>query len=189
MRCFIAVPLPEVVLQKIFNLQQDLKKELDPYVRWTKLESIHLTLKFLGEIPEKQVFALIKPIQFAVTNQKKFTMKVSGLGVFPHINSPKVLWLGINPNNELIKLQNNLEENLYTAGFERDQRKFSPHLTLGRVINSIPTEKLQFLKSVIMKLDDQNGPVFMVENVNLIKSDLKHYVREYSILSKFLLGE
>ena len=132
-RSFIALRLSPEIQQELGRVQADLKKaEAD--VKWVKPEGIHLTLKFLGSVSLELIEEIKKALDALVKNHRPFTLKISGLGAFPKIEHPRVIWVGIEQGKEQsIKLAKGLEQGLIKHGFLPEKRSFKPHLTLGRV--------------------------------------------------------
>lgn len=129
MRLFVALDLDTAVINR---LQQALNayRERAPQARWTRIESLHLTLKFIGEVPatdEERVTAALEQIR-----QKPFPLEFSGLGAFPQARHPRVFWAGIRPSTELEQLAHSIEQLLLPLGIAAENRAFSPHLTLAR---------------------------------------------------------
>jgi len=102
-------------------------------VKWVRPDALHLTLKFLGEIPADRVERVKGVLQEIAPVHGKFELKVSDIGGFPSLRNPRVIWAGISASTELELLQADMEARLVEQGFERESRPFSPHLTLGRI--------------------------------------------------------
>jgi len=135
MRCFVAIELPEAVQRRLARLQQALGWA-GSGVKWVRAEQIHLTLKFLGEVPDGQVPAVCEAVQAVAARHGSMTLAVSGVGCFPQRGAARVVWVGImNPPEALIACQQELERALEELGFAAETRPFHPHLTLGRVKN------------------------------------------------------
>jgi 2'-5' RNA ligase len=133
MRCFIAIKLPEHVHGHLKRLQRRLAN-LDRNVRWTKPEQIHLTLKFLGEVPDDQVADLCAAAADAVAPTPRVDLEIAGTGCFPPRGPARVLWVGVQgPPPALIDCYVRLEQALARLGYPPETRPFKPHLTLGRV--------------------------------------------------------
>jgi RNA 2',3'-cyclic 3'-phosphodiesterase len=133
-RTFISIELPEKVKVALTSIQRDLKEPGQNFLKWVSTDSIHLTLKFLGNIDVDKVGQIITAIREAIHLQKPFTIRIGEVGAFPNVQRPKVLWVGINGDiGELIGLQKRLDDKLETIGFVKEKRAFSPHLTLARV--------------------------------------------------------
>jgi len=133
-RSFIAIELPPDLQQKIDDFNRGLKQAA-PEIRWLSGRSIHITLKFLGEQPPERMNAVIPALMDVCDRFEPFQLTVSGFGAFPDEKRPRVFWLGVrsNPVPPLYALQNRIEEILLPLGFDRENRRFSPHLTLARV--------------------------------------------------------
>jgi 2'-5' RNA ligase len=180
MRTFIAIEIPEEVKAAIAAIQDDLR-QARAEVSWTKPENIHLTLKFLGEIDE----SLIEPIESACVETAKefsaFSLSVNGVGAFPNAHHPRVLWAGLADEvEELKRMQAALDERLVAAGFAREARAFSPHLTFGRVKSSKNN------RSLISRLNVYQLPIysFIAREIILMRSQLHPAGARYTPLKK-----
>jgi len=132
-RLFIAIELVEEIKNEIEDQVKRLKR-MGGNIRWVKREAMHLTLKFLGEVNEDRLGAIEKAMDRAVSDFTSFEISVEGCGTFPVGSArPRVLWIGVKEPKILIALQEKLEEELLTAGFQKETRAFHPHVTLGRV--------------------------------------------------------
>ena len=134
-RVFIAIELPADVREQIIEHSDHLRREL-PEVRasWTRAENLHLTLKFLGNIPVARISALSDATEAAVRIVSPFPLIISGSGIFPPRGRPNVLWIGIeDPSQKLHQLYSALEDGCAEAGFEREARTYHPHLTIARL--------------------------------------------------------
>ena len=139
-RTFVAVeldaPMRQALAQAQAALRGRLEKSAGPDVRiqWVKPESIHLTLKFLGDIQEDRVPDVQAALTQVAGGQSRFAVSVEGLGVFPDIRAPRVVWVGMATHVDALKrLAADIESALGTIGFAPEQRPFHPHLTLARV--------------------------------------------------------
>lgn len=128
-RLFIAIDFPEQVKQRLSQLCYGLKGS-----RWVPPEQFHITLKFIGDTKERYFFEIQEALR--EIEVPSFELKLKGLGCFPPRKDPKVLWVGIEKNETLLRLRNKVENNLSKIGIEREQRKFSPHLTFARLKNT-----------------------------------------------------
>ncbi len=133
-RAFVAVELPEHMIAVLGRLQEDLKAD-GLFLRWTRPENIHLTLKFLGNIPENDLSSAGDAVSEAVLAHGPLTLAAKGIGVFPGIRRPNVLWTGIAGQIEALEaLQRDLDVRLHDLlGIAMEKRRFTGHLTLGRV--------------------------------------------------------
>ncbi|MEK6563835.1 MAG: RNA 2',3'-cyclic phosphodiesterase [Candidatus Omnitrophota bacterium] len=144
MRIFIAIKLENEIKDKLSQIQEELKSA-QADVRWVKPENIHLTLKFLGETPveETKIPEIIRCLKELGGQIKPFTARISGMGAFPSLKSARVIWVGVKEDTtELTKLAGMIEDSLVKLGFPEEKRKFSAHLTLGRLRSNKNKDKL-----------------------------------------------
>ncbi len=185
MRSFIAIDLSSPVRESLAKLQTELKK-CGADVRWVKPENIHLTLKFLGNIGEQTIDGIVKMVERCCKGLNIFDIEVSGVGVFPHVRAPRVLWAGISGDGALEELQRKIEDGAASLGFERENRRFAPHLTLGRFRSSAGkrtlTDKIEQYK------DNKFGPV-TVDSVMIMRSDLGPGGAKYTKVAVVPLGK
>lgn len=132
MRLFAALELDERARDRLADYQRRLRA-LDAAVRWVRPEQIHLTLKFLGEVPDERVPPILKALD-TLAIHPAFRFEMGGVGTFGSSRSPRVVWAGVKmPNPSLSALQQACEEQLAPLGYPPEGRRYSPHLTLGRV--------------------------------------------------------
>ncbi len=143
MRAFIAIELPEELRQRLAQ-EQSRFRAVAADARWTRPEGIHLTLKFLGEIPDEQVEQGRKSLD-EIGRFEPFTVHAKGFGFFPDARRPQVFWAGLDAPPELAQLAARVESALTPLGFRPENRAFSPHLTLARFKVPRPQPKLQEL--------------------------------------------
>ncbi len=142
-RTFIAIPIPDRLEQAFEELLREMRCT-DSGVHWVKPASIHLTLKFLGEITPQSREAVFAAVESAVAGRVSFELHTAGPGAFPSLRHPKVFWIGLQPQNldPLNQLQADIETHLADRGFPREARTFKPHLTVGRVKSPRNLEKI-----------------------------------------------
>ncbi len=173
-RTFIAIELPPTMLEAIARAQDRLRQEApEGLVRWVQPQGIHLTLKFLGDTPTNQVDAIGEALRVACTGHTPFMLSVSGLGCFPDLKRPRVVWAGVDETGgQLKRLQGAVERAIAPLGFPTESRPFNPHLTLGRVKEG-RADALRALGDCVARLSAriQLGEV-RVASVGLIRSDL-----------------
>lgn len=115
-------------------------------VRWTPPEQLHLTAKFLGDVPDTQVADVADAVTLAATTSKPFDMDIGGCGCFPHQGTVRIVWAGTNePTGSLLACVEAVESSLGELGFERERRPFSPHITIGRVRDDRSAGRLRSL--------------------------------------------
>lgn len=133
MRTFIAVEIPAEIKEKIGRYIDSLRGSFKN-VKWVSPENLHLTIKFLGEVKEKDLGALIKCMEPILSDFSAFDLALEHTGFFPSFKNPKVIWIGSDGGaDNLLDIFQELEHCLENIGFDRDSRMFSPHLTIGRV--------------------------------------------------------
>lgn len=131
-RTFIAVELSERVRRCAGELQDQLRSA-GARLRWVRPQHLHFTLRFLGEIPSAQVARAVVATRDAVRTARPFTVHIAGLGAFPSLHRPQVVWVGTGAGGEaLVALARSVDEALARERFPPDSRPFRPHLTLGR---------------------------------------------------------
>jgi 2'-5' RNA ligase len=184
LRSFIAIELPETIKKALAEFQQELEK-CGADVRWARPENVHLTLKFLGNIEEDKADIIAEKIKGTCKGHSGFKIGILGTGVFPDKRSPRVLWAGIDLNDDIMTLQKGIEEVMASLGFERENRRFSPHLTLGRFRSS------RGKQAVLDKMDSYRENIFGimdVDSVLLMRSDLDPGGAKHTEIAKAYLG-
>ena len=166
-RCFIAVEVRNnTTLDNIKKVQKHLN-QLPIRIKIVKLENMHLTLKFLGEITEKQIQEIqeiLHKIKFS-----RFKFRLYGVGVFPNPNRPRVLWLGITDGKQNLSiLANQVDHLLQKVGFQSEKRDFTPHLTIARIKNGVSIS----LKELISTYKYMDFGVISVSSIKLKRSSL-----------------
>ncbi len=184
-RSFLAIELPPPITKGIERVQGDLKQS-HADVRWVEPSRIHLTLKFFGDIDEGACDGIMDAVGRAASQVKPFTLAVKGLGAFPSMRNPRVIWLGIEDGGEVLKpLQGAVEEGLREIGYPREERGFKPHLTVGRVRSG--RGKSELIRAMEGILGADLGE-FRVERLVLFKSDLRPSGPIYTGLRALKLG-
>lgn len=182
-RAFVAIKLPEEMKVKLQEVQDALKRG-GRDVSWVKPESIHLTLKFLGDMEAGKVDAVASALAEASAGVAPFIVTARGVGGFPNLKAPRVLWVGLEENTELARLAKNIDERLGESGFARDGRPFHPHLTLAR-IKSLSEGRELGRKAADLKMDINVD--FKADYFVLFKSVLCPKGAEHTELKRFAL--
>ena len=178
-RAFIAFELPRRVTAAIAEIQKHLKQYLFN-VRWVRPDNIHLTLKFLGDIKTTDIDTVGDAVENAADGFSPFSLEASGVGVFPNMHRPRVLWTGIaGQTAQLQQLHEAVEQRLESIGFPKETRPFRGHLTLGRIKGNIAPRSLH--EAVAAHQGFQSG-LFAVDRLYVFKSDLKPTGSEYTKL-------
>ncbi|MEA1946348.1 MAG: RNA 2',3'-cyclic phosphodiesterase [Thermodesulfobacteriota bacterium] len=185
-RTFIAIELPEKIIYTIGKVQEKIKS-YGLKIRWVRPANIHLTLKFLGDIKEADTEKIARAVSESVTGYNPISLTVKGIGVFPGIKRPRVLWLGVSKQFDLLTaLQRTLDEKLETIGFPKEERPFKGHLTLGRIKAKIDPKRLNDILKEFTKFESEQ---FFADRIILYKSELKPKGAVYTKLANQLLIE
>lgn len=183
-RSFVALELPEEVRDEIRRAQESFRAaEAD--VKWVRPAGVHLTLKFLGGVPEELISDTAEAAARIAARRPAFDLALTAPGVFPNRKKARVIWLGLDGDLEnLAGFQKEIEDALVPLGFEAEDRAFKPHLTLGRVRSG---RNKSLLLSEIDRF--QTRPIrFTVREAVLFKSDLKPTGAQYTPLRRMSLA-
>ncbi|HYA86510.1 MAG TPA: RNA 2',3'-cyclic phosphodiesterase [Nitrospirota bacterium] len=185
MRMFIAIVIPEEIKSTLTDAQRNLKGLGVVDASWPRPEGIHLTLKFLGEVSESNIPDIINGLRHAVEGIGPLRLEVGSIGTFPNQKNARVVWVGLSGEVEKLScLQAAVEDAMNSIGFERDERAFTPHLTLGRIKYIRSRDK--WLKA-LAEAKDIRPSGFDVGAVSLIKSELNPSGAVYTEISRIEL--
>jgi 2'-5' RNA ligase len=188
-RSFIAIELTENVLGGLVAVQEALDSEAwTDDVRWVRPTGIHLTLKFLGNVPAERLDGIEDALSEAARGVTPFTVIAQGLGVFPNWRRPRVIWIGVGGETDTLhQLQSQVEEAMADLGFEPEKRPFHPHFTLGRVNQNASTSFRRRLGEELeaYRVDQIGG--MLVDEVSLMRSQLNPKGAIYTQLAAFPL--
>jgi 2'-5' RNA ligase len=183
MRSFIAINLPQETKNLLAGIQERLKKT-QLTAKWVLPGNLHLTLKFLGEINEEQYGKILGILETVANNQATFLLKITSLGAFPRIISPRIIWVGIEKGKEETeKIAKELEEQIEKIGIPKEERGFSSHITLARV-KSISNRKGFTEELNKLALAFPQDLEFKVDKISLMKSSLSIKGPTYEILKE-----
>ncbi|MFP5211920.1 MAG: RNA 2',3'-cyclic phosphodiesterase [Acidobacteriota bacterium] len=169
-RTFIALDIPPVAKTAIEELIGELRGA-DAAVSWVRPESIHLTLKFLGNVETERIAEISTAMEAAAAPVPAFRLQPSACGAFPSIQQARIVWAGLRGDDEPLKLlQKRVEEALAPLGFEPEGRPFKPHLTIGRVKGR---RGLRSLQEILLARRTFETEVFDVTEIILYKSELR----------------
>ena len=182
LRAFLAIEVPEELKLKIYKIIKEFKKT-DARIKYVELENLHLTLKFFGDIDTEGIDVLSQKISSVVDNFDGFKVNVKTCGAFPNTNRPKVIWLGLENDENVRKLHDALDKEFTKLGFDADKR-FSTHLTIGRMKSSKGKDKV---KSTIEEFRDVEIGELDVDRIILKKSTLTPQGPIYENLKVFEL--
>ena len=182
---FLAIDIPARIREALEKIQNDFKA-LNLDAAWVKPGNIHLTLKFLGDTESLKIPEIKESMKQVAISAPRFSMAMGEIGVFPNPSRPRVLWVGVEERQgHLITLHQQIEKGMAAIGFAEETRKFSSHLTLGRIKSSRGGRALQ------RKLASR-GPVdaepFEVSSFVLLQSELTPQGSIYTSLQEFTLN-
>jgi len=187
-RSFIAIELPDDLKRALIRLQEQLKSGKSTSVKWVDPYSIHLTLKFLGNINTDIIGKISGALEEAVRGISPFHLETKGLGAFPSLKRVQVVWVGITGEvDRLSQLQQRIESSLATLGFVTESRPFAPHLTLARVRDRATPDERQNLGQLIASTSLEGVYSVDVNSVRLMRSQLTREGPIYSRISSVKL--
>ena len=193
-RSFIAIELSEKARTELARLQSRLKEASPPQktVRWTDPKNVHLTLHFLGDLPEGRLEDVRRTLRDTAAAHTPFALNLANLGCFPNTRRPRIVWVGLTGNTDsLVAFQHELGESLKQAiGFQPESRKYAPHLTIGRVKKGVSSNALRKLgQSLEREIPGVGHLVALpVDHVHFIRSDLKPDGPVYTTLTQAEFG-
>ncbi len=173
-RAFIAIELTDEIHQRLDEVISRYKKQLPPSpVRWVAAKNIHLTLKFLGDVSVANLDMLTSLLQKEVAAHPPFEVSVGGSGAFPNSRRARVIWVGVEAPAELAVVQSGIENAMERLGYPREDRPFSPHLTLGRVSRNATAQDLRMIAQALETTKVSFLGAVRVRQVHLFRSDLQ----------------
>lgn len=168
-RCFVAVEIPAPIQELLKPVQTDLQSHIRKGTSWTKPGNFHFTLKFLGDVRPEKIDVVSEVIQRVADTHSPFSIEFGGIGAFPNLARPRVIWVGITEGASVVsQLAKTMNLELAHLGFPTDNR-FHPHLTLARLRTAM---NLEPLKNVLRKYNTINDAAMSVNEITLIQSQL-----------------
>ena len=187
-RAFWAIELNQEVRSALREFQHLVRNHL-PSIGWVRPESLHLTVKFLGEIGEEQLASLQQAVENGIKDCSRFSLQVEGVGGFPNMNQPRVLWAGVSGQvAELQRLVSHVEEALLPLGFPSESKAFRAHLTLARIKQRSREVGNALARSQVLDQHTYFG-LLNVHHVCLFRSELKPTGAVYHKLAELPLKE
>lgn len=188
-RSFIAIELPDELKAELSQLQNRLKSGEQPWVKWVDPYSIHLTLKFLGNVAVDRISEITRAMETAAQGISPFHLEVKKLGFFPNLRRVQVAWVGVSGEvDKLSQLQQRIESNLARLGFTPESRPFTPHLTLARLRNQASPDERQRFGQLIADTKFEAAYTIEVDAISLMRSQLTRDGAIYSRISSVRLG-
>ncbi len=187
-RSFVAIELPEELKLALTRLRDQLRSGSQAPAKWVDPYSIHLTLKFLGNISADMVGQITAALEEAVRGVSPFRLEVKGLGAFPGLKRVQVVWVGVTGEvDRLSQLQKRIESGLAPLGFTPESRSFTPHLTLARLRDRATPDERQRLGQLIAGTSLETIYAIDVDSVHLMMSQLTREGAVYSRISSVKL--
>ena len=188
-RGFIALDIPSEVKLTLLEAIQNLNSQIPKGVRWLDSRAMHLTLKFLGNVDPGMISGVLDSMSLSAEPVAPFRLGLSGLGMFPNEKRPRVLWAGVQGDlDALMELQQRVEAAMHSLGFAMEARPFSPHLTLGRVIDKISGSLQLQIGGAVSSATLGNDDLWLVNEVHLVRTFLAPGGASYSTLGSAPLG-
>jgi 2'-5' RNA ligase len=184
-RLFIALNLPATERHAI-HVATTMMREAARGVSWVTEDRLHLTLKFLGEQPERMVSSLQANLTACLSTYRPVQLGLGGLGAFPNLRAPRLVWMGVTPDTRLELLHHDVETACAALGLELEGRAFRPHITLGRVRRELGRDRSRALAAAARGVG-YAGTV-QVRSVDLMQSELAPAGARYSVLAAIPLG-
>lgn len=194
LRAFIAIKLSDDLRGQIERVQAELRQQAEKLgapggIGWVKPAGIHLTLKFLGDISPAQIEPLGTVLREAAAKVRPFSLEARGVGGFPNMHSPRVLWLGVHGGGQemeaLMCVQAAVEDGAAVLDFPKESRAYTPHLTLARVRDRRPAKALA---TMLPEHRDRVVGVWTASSVGLIQSELHKEGARYTTLVEVPFG-
>jgi 2'-5' RNA ligase len=175
-RTFLAIELPAREKSRLAELERDFAEHRS-VLKWVAPDLLHITLRFLGGVPAPNLPSIFDAATRSALALEPFVLRLSGLGAFPHVQTPKVVWVGLERDAGFTALESlfqRLDAELAAYGFPREERAFSPHITLGRVRESASGADRRRIGEMLAKVGErrQVRGSFWVTNLVIMRSDL-----------------
>jgi 2'-5' RNA ligase len=187
LRLFIALNFPDKVKQAL-GAFMDVLSRIPSGAKWVEAGNLHLTIQFLGNTPSEQVPAIVNALHHTVDGIPPFSLALEGVGVFPAVERPRVLWVGVSGETALLsRLHRRVREEMDLLGFEAEKRRFSPHLTLARIKSPVGFSSLWEMAAGPGEEYGKFGSV-KFNSIELMQSELGPKGPKYSILARIPLS-
>lgn len=182
-RTFIAVDLPPSVLDALGQITSQLQEKLaNTPVRWVDVQKMHLTLKFLGDISKENIGMVEKILLSEGAKRPVMEIGIGGIGAFPKMRHPRVIWIGVEAPPDLFDLRRGIEDGIARLGYNYDKYEFTPHLTLGRISRKASARDVRTVGNVLHDFQVGFIGVARIEAVKLYRSDLRPDGANYTCL-------
>jgi 2'-5' RNA ligase len=183
LRSFIAIEIPAAIQKAIAENTASIKNALPkPLIRWVAPQNVHLTLKFLGDVSSANLNRLAETLKGEAASHEPFSISVGGLGAFPNPRRARVLWIGLDAPPALATLQRGVDAAALQLGYPREERPFSPHLTIGRVAQTASASDLQHIRAALESTKVGDLGTIRAQAIHIFKSSLQPGGSVYTLL-------
>ncbi|MEG8988257.1 RNA 2',3'-cyclic phosphodiesterase [Ignavibacteria bacterium 4148-Me] len=182
-RTFIALELPEQELKKIIEIKNNCIKDYDK-IKWEPINKLHLTLKFLGDTDETFIPEINSELEKILKNYEIFELTFDKFGLFIKDKKPRILWIGLKDNVKLNNLVQEIDNVVSQFGFEKEKRKFTPHITLLRIKDKDEKFYKDFYKLTQVEIPEIN---FKANKITFFKSTLLKTGSVYEPIKNFYI--
>ena len=185
-RTFIALDPGAAIRDRVIALQESLARS-GAEVKWVEPENLHITLLFLGEVDNRDVISVCRAVEGAASKLAPIEVSIEGAGCFPNPRRPRVLWIGMGKGKQEVQaLHAALEEPLLQLGcYRREERQYTPHITLGRIRQEKGNDELA---AALLKKGDYQAGETTLREVHVMSSELTPKGPIYTVMSRAKLG-
>lgn len=188
-RVFVSVGLSVEAREALIDAVEHIRQEVPGGIQWARPDGMHLTLKFLGNIPSANVSPLLECVREFTSANRGFGLQLTRLGMFPNRRKPRVLWAGVGGDlDTLSSLQQAAEGAVNALGYPPEQRPFRPHITLGRPRRSVSDAQLARIGAVVSGITPLAPVSWQVDSVDVMRSELHPSGARYTVLGASPLG-
>lgn len=188
-RAFIAINISPEIASRLGTISGELQQQLQGVpIRWVPVENVHITLKFLGDVSESNLDLLKEMLEAEAGRHAPLEISAGELGAFPSIRRPRVLWVNVQAPPELLALQRGIDNETARLGYDREERPFSPHLTIGRVSRNANSSDARRISEVLESYKVGYIGAARVREVVLYRSDLRPSGAVYTAVFTGKLG-
>ena len=181
-RSFIAIEIPETILQKFAIVTNLLPVGQSGGIRWIHPSNIHLTLRFLGNISPNDLDGLGRILNGITIKHSVFKVTIQKVGAFPNRYSPRIVWVGVDPTPELLQIQDEIETQLTQMDYKSENRPFTPHVTIGRVSDHFKQVNPSLISEILARFQNEYFGSYFANEIKLFRSELRPTGAIYSTL-------
>jgi 2'-5' RNA ligase len=182
-RTFVAIRFPPEVQENLGQALESMHAGEIKIVRWVDASRMHLTLKFIGEVDPARITPIRSQVEESCRQVGPFDIQLGGLGVFPNMTKPRIVWVGVQAPPQLFDLQKDIEARLSKIGYAPEERGFSAHITLGRLRDEFRPAEMERLVEVLQTTKMEQVARFTAAAVTIYRSDLQPFGPMYTPLA------